>query len=165
MHIGVQAQHPLFGNVGRIPRHEPRETRAGSSAGRHVGGEDVVRVAVQVAAGPVVPHRGSRVSVAGGGLHVAQVGASVEHGRDVSVTEHVGVCPGDLDAGGFGQPVQAAGGRVPVHHIPTLGQRIRRPAPHPTRRSQRQKRASVAGHLQVYEGTGRALYCRFRAAT
>ena len=25
------------------------------------------------------------------------------------------MCPGDLDAGGLGEPVQAAGGRVPVH--------------------------------------------------
>ena len=25
------------------------------------------------------------------------------------------MCPGDLDAGGFREPVQAAGGRVPVH--------------------------------------------------
>ena len=31
------------------------------------------------------------------------------------VTEHVRVRPGDLDASGFGEPVQAAGGRVPVH--------------------------------------------------
>jgi len=25
------------------------------------------------------------------------------------------MCPGDLDAGGFGEVAQAAGGRVPVH--------------------------------------------------
>jgi hypothetical protein len=31
------------------------------------------------------------------------------------VAEHVRVCPGDLDAGGFGEVVQAVGGRVPVH--------------------------------------------------
>jgi len=31
------------------------------------------------------------------------------------VAQHVRVCPGDLDAGGFGEVVQAAGGRVPVH--------------------------------------------------
>ena len=51
----------------------------------------------------------------GGDLHIAQVNASVEHGRDGRVAEHVRVCPGDLDAGGFGEMVQAAGGRVPVH--------------------------------------------------
>src|SRR6266487_1349253 len=48
----------------------------------HVGGEDVVRVAVQVLAGPVIPHRGTRVGVAGGDLDVAQVHPRVEHGRD-----------------------------------------------------------------------------------
>jgi hypothetical protein len=31
------------------------------------------------------------------------------------MTEHVRVCPGDLDAGGFGEVPQAAGGCVPVH--------------------------------------------------
>jgi hypothetical protein len=51
----------------------------------------------------------------GGDLHVAQLGASVEHGRDVRMTGHMRMCPGHLDAGGFGEPVQAAGGRVAVH--------------------------------------------------
>jgi hypothetical protein len=40
-------------------------------------------VAVQVVAGPVIPHRGAGIGVEGGDLHVAQVSASVEHGRDV----------------------------------------------------------------------------------
>ena len=31
------------------------------------------------------------------------------------MTEHMRVCPGDLDAGGFGEVVQASGGGVPVH--------------------------------------------------
>jgi len=31
------------------------------------------------------------------------------------MAKHVRVCPGDLDAGGFGEVAQAAGGRVPVH--------------------------------------------------
>jgi hypothetical protein len=53
--------------------------------------------------------------VTGSDLHIAQVSASVEHGRDIGVTEHVRVRPGDLDAGGFGKPVQAAGGRMAVH--------------------------------------------------
>jgi hypothetical protein len=39
-----------LGNVGRLPRFKPRETRAWSGAGRHVSGQDVVRVAVQVLA-------------------------------------------------------------------------------------------------------------------
>jgi hypothetical protein len=53
--------------------------------------------------------------VEGGDLYVAQVGASVEHARNVCVTEHVGMCPGDLDTDGSGEVAQAAGGRVPVH--------------------------------------------------
>jgi hypothetical protein len=32
-----------------------------------------------------------------------------------NVAKHVRVRPGDLDAGGLGEAVQAAGGRVPVH--------------------------------------------------
>jgi hypothetical protein len=46
------AQRPLFGNAVRLPRPGLRETQAGSGAGGHEGGEDVVRVAVQVLAGP-----------------------------------------------------------------------------------------------------------------
>jgi len=53
--------------------------------------------------------------VTGGDLHVAQVSASIKHGRDVCMAEHMRMRPGDLDAGGFGQPVQAPGGGVPVH--------------------------------------------------
>ena len=39
-------------------------------------------MAVQVLAGPVVPHRRSGISVAGGDLHVAQISASIETGRE-----------------------------------------------------------------------------------
>ena len=60
-------------------------------------------MAVQVLAGTVVLHRGARIGVPGGDLHVAQVSASVEHGRDVRMAEHVRVCPGDVDAGGLGE--------------------------------------------------------------
>ena len=45
-----------------------------SRAGGHVSGEDVVRVAVQVLAGRVVPPSGARVGVPGGDLDVAEVG-------------------------------------------------------------------------------------------
>ena len=41
---------------------------------RDVGGDDKGRVPVQAAAGPVVSHRGSQVSVAGGFLHVPRHG-------------------------------------------------------------------------------------------
>jgi hypothetical protein len=98
-----------------VPRAGSRGTRVRSGTGGHEGGEDVVRVAVQVLAGPVVPHSGVRVGVAGSDLDVPEVDASVEHGRDERVAEHVRVRPGDLDAGGSGESPQAAGGRVPVH--------------------------------------------------
>jgi hypothetical protein len=55
-------------------------------------------VAVQVLAGTVVSHGGARVGVAGGDLDIAQVDASVEHGGDKSVPQHMRMCPGDLDA-------------------------------------------------------------------
>src|SRR5580698_9834432 len=57
-------------------RARSRKTRAGSSARGHAGGQDVVRVAVQIVACPVIPHRGARVAVAGGNLDIAQVDAS-----------------------------------------------------------------------------------------
>lgn len=46
-------------------------------AGGHVGGEDVVGVAVEVGAGAVVPHGRSGVGVAGGDLDVTQIDAGV----------------------------------------------------------------------------------------
>ena len=56
-----------------------------SGTGGHVGGEDVVRVAVQVLAGSVISHRRARVGVAGGDLDVPKVDAGIEHGRDERV--------------------------------------------------------------------------------
>jgi hypothetical protein len=53
-----------------------------SGAGCHVGGQDVVRVSVEVLAGPVVAHRGPRVSVPGLDLDIPQVHARIQHGRD-----------------------------------------------------------------------------------
>src|SRR5713101_1319999 len=96
------------------PAATPRETQVRSGTGGHVGGEDVVRVAVQVLAGPVIPHSRARIRVAGGDLNVPEAGAGIEHGRDESVAEHVRVRPGRLDAGGLGELTQAAGSRVPV---------------------------------------------------
>jgi hypothetical protein len=66
-----------------VPASRAAGTRGWSGAGGHEGGEDVVRVAVEVLAGPVITHRGTRVGVAGGDLDVPEVDASVEHGRDV----------------------------------------------------------------------------------
>ena len=88
---------------------------AGSGAGGHVGGEDVVGVAVEVLAGPVVAHGGAGVGVAGGDLDVAQVDAGVEHGGDEGVAQHVRVHPRQPDPGLVGEGVQASGGGVPVH--------------------------------------------------
>ena len=87
--------------------------QAGSGTGGHVRGEDVVRVAVQVLPGPVIPHSRARVGVPGGDLDVPEVDASIETGRDEGMTEHMRVRPGDLDAGACGEPPQAAGGGVP----------------------------------------------------
>ena len=63
----LPAQRPHFGNAGRL-RGLNRGRRSWSSARGHVGGEDVVRVAVQVLAGSAVTHRGlrSRRAAAGG---------------------------------------------------------------------------------------------------
>ena len=44
---------PLIGNVGCLRGYEPREAQAWSGAGGHAGGQDVIRVAVQVLAGPL----------------------------------------------------------------------------------------------------------------
>lgn len=93
----------------------PWETQARSGAGGHGGGENVVRVAVQILASPVIAHRGAWVGVPGDDLDIPQAGACVEHGRYERVPEPVRMCPGSLDAGGCGEPAQAAGGRVPVH--------------------------------------------------
>jgi hypothetical protein len=49
---------------------------------RDVGGDDVGRMPVQAAAGPVVPHRGPRVRVRGGLLHLAQRHPGVQRGGD-----------------------------------------------------------------------------------
>ena len=50
-----------------------------SGARCHVGGEDVVRVAVEVLAGPVITHGGTRVGMAGSDLDIAQVHPCVAH--------------------------------------------------------------------------------------
>jgi hypothetical protein len=55
------------------------------------GGEDVVGVAVEILAGPVVAHGGSWVGVAGGDRDVAQADAGVEYGRHERVAQHMRV--------------------------------------------------------------------------
>ncbi len=53
--------------------------------------------------------------MAGSDLHIPEVHASVQHGGDEGVTEHVRVRPGDLHASNFSQALQAPGGGVAVH--------------------------------------------------
>src|SRR5215469_16888284 len=115
--ISMRVDNALNSAMAGVSRElrPPGETRIRSGAGGHVGGEDVVRVAVEVLAGPVIPHRGSRIGVAGGDLDVAQVHARVEHGGDEGVAEHVRVRPGDRHASGLGEAPQAAGGGMAVH--------------------------------------------------
>jgi hypothetical protein len=61
-------------------------------------------VVVQVLAAPAVPHRGARVGVAGSDLDITQINASIQHGRDERVTEHVRARSGDLDADALREP-------------------------------------------------------------
>ena len=92
-----------------------RRWLGGSSAGGHVGGEDVVGVAVEVLAGPVVAHRGPRIGVAGRDLDVPQVHSSIEHCRDEGMPEHMRMRSGDWHASVGCEPPQAPGGGVTVH--------------------------------------------------
>ena len=89
-------------------------------------------MAVQVLAGPVVPHRRSGVGVSGSDLHVAQVSVSVEHGREIGVAEYMRMCPRDLDAGGFGEVrrrrVAACRSIRAPRVFSRIGPRSRRPA-------------------------------------
>jgi hypothetical protein len=71
-------------------------------------------VAVEVLAGPVVPHGCPRVGVAGGDLDIPQIHARIEHGGDEGVAEHVRVRPRDRHAPSLCQAAQAAGG-VAIH--------------------------------------------------
>jgi hypothetical protein len=75
-------------------------------------------VTVEVLAGPVIPHRGARVSVAGSDLDVAQVNSSVEHGRDEGMTQHVRVQSGDPQPGVFRELAEPPGSDVAVHPAP-----------------------------------------------
>src|SRR5215831_7256772 len=71
-----------------------------------------------------MPHRGARIGVADGDLHVAQVYPGVGHGRDEGVAQHVRVRPGYRDCGGSGEAPRAAGGGVAVHPALRLLSRI-----------------------------------------
>jgi hypothetical protein len=83
-------RHGAATAVGGVPGAGSRCTRrlARSGAGRHVSGQDVVGVAVEILAGAVVTHRGAWVGVAGGDLDIAQIHPGIEHGGDERVAEH-----------------------------------------------------------------------------
>ena len=100
----MRACNALYSAMPGVSRGMGRKRRiVRSGAGCHVGGEDVVRLAIEVLAGPVIPHCGAWIGVAGGELDVPQVHASVQHGRDEGMAEHVGMGTGDGHSGGVGQ--------------------------------------------------------------
>ena len=86
-----------------------------SGSGGHVGGEDVVGVAVEVLSSSVVTHGGAGVSVTGGDLDVAEVDAGVEHRGDEGVAQHVRVHARHIQSGLLGQVLETPGRDVPAH--------------------------------------------------
>src|SRR6266542_3384581 len=81
-HPAIRIRRALIGKAGLAHGTVVVMATAWSGARCHVGGEDVVRVAVEVLAGPVITHGRTRIGVAGGDLDGAQVHPCVEHGRD-----------------------------------------------------------------------------------
>ena len=79
---------------------------------------------VQAGAGPVVSHRGARVGVGGGFLHVAQRHPGVERRGYECMPQRVGA---DVigDPGAAGDPVHDPGGAVPVQPPPVRGEEQR----------------------------------------
>jgi len=75
----------------------------------------VVGVSVEVGACALVPHGRAGLGVPGGDLGVAQVDAGVEHGRHVSVAQHVRVHLVGDDPGLRGEVAEPPGGSVTVH--------------------------------------------------
>jgi hypothetical protein len=89
-----------------------------------VGGDYVGGVPVEAAAGPLMPHRGSRIGMRGSLLHVAQRDPGIERGGDECVSERVW---GDV-RGDFGAACGLAdnpAGAVPVQPPPVRGQEHR----------------------------------------
>jgi hypothetical protein len=81
-------------------------------------------VPVQAGPRPVVAHRGARVGVGGGFLHVAQRDPGVERGGDERVSQRVRA---DLvvDPCAAGDPADDPGGAVPVQSLPGAGEEER----------------------------------------
>jgi hypothetical protein len=81
-----------------------------------VSGDDIGRMPVQAAAGPVIPHRGSRVSMRRGFLDVAQRDPSVETGRE-RITNHAEYLSRSGAPGGYSR-----GWWLPVRICPAVSQ-------------------------------------------
>jgi len=60
-----------------------------SGGARDVGRDDIGGVPVQAATGPVIPHRGSRISMGGGFLDVAQRHPGIKRGGNKCVPKGV----------------------------------------------------------------------------
>jgi len=72
-----------------------------SGGARDVGRDDIGGVPVQAATGPVIPHRGSRISMGGGFLDVAQRHPGIKRGGNKCV-------PKGVRGDGFGDPGAAS---------------------------------------------------------
>lgn len=102
-----------------------RQFRNVLGAGRHVGGQDVVGVPVEVLARPVVPHGRAWVGVTRGDLNIPEVDTSIKHGRDEGVPQHVWMHPRQPDICGESEPTKPSGGRMPIHSHPAPIQQYR----------------------------------------
>ena len=80
----------LISAMSDVSRGACHGRRCGSGAGGHVGGEDIVRVPVEVLAGAVIPRGGAGIGVPGGDLE-EQVDPGIQHGCGESMAEHVRV--------------------------------------------------------------------------
>src|SRR6516162_6932018 len=91
---------------------------------RDVRGNVIRSVPVQAAAGPVVPHHGSRISMGGSLLHVAQRDPGIERGGNKRVPQRVRR-DGLADSGAARGLTDDPPGAVPVQPPPVSGQEDR----------------------------------------
>jgi hypothetical protein len=111
-------------------------TRRPSSSGTSVPGEVQLAGLSACGSGPVVAHRGARVGVRGGFLHIPQRHACVKRGGDECVSQRV--WPHGLgDPGAAGEQADDPGGTVPVQPSPVAGEEDRPLAPLPDRKIDR----------------------------
>jgi hypothetical protein len=100
-------REPCLAAGGRQAGLFPADARLPGSA-RDVSRDDVGGVPVQAAAGPVVPHRGSRIAMRGGFLHVAQRDPGVQSGSGALKASLTQSKSGTLRDGGLsaGRPMR-----------------------------------------------------------